>query len=156
MFRIIRSRHHERLQRSSIRSSGILDSAASFPKKSKRRSTPPFSLRLTVEERKRLDELAGNRPLGSYIRDRLLGEQTEKRSKVKKPAPDTALLALVLGEFGRSRLASNINQFAKAANIGTLDVTPETEREIVQACAEIQAIRVLLITALGVAPVEDE
>lgn len=53
-------------------------------------------------------------------------------------------------------MASNINQLAKAANIGTLDVTPETEREIVQACAEIQAIRMLLITALGVATVEDE
>ena len=122
---------------------------ASLPKKSKRRYTPPFSLRLTVEERKRLDELAGNQPLGSYIRNRILGEQTEKRRKIKKPTPDTALLALVLGEFGRSRLASNINQLAKAANIGILDVTPETEREIVQACAEIQAIRVLLITALG-------
>ena len=130
--------------------------AASSPKKSKRRSTPPFSLRLTVEERKRLDELAGNQPLGSYIRNRVLSEQTEKRRKIKKTTPDTALLALVLGEFGRSRLASNINQLAKAANIGTLDVTPETEREIVQACAEIQAIRMLLITALGVAPVEDE
>jgi hypothetical protein len=130
--------------------------AGRFPNKSKRRSTPPFSLRLTVEERKRLDELAGNQPLGSYIRNRILGEQTEKRRKVKKPTPDTALLALVLGEFGRSRLASNINQLAKAANIGTLDVTPETEREIVQACAEIQAIRTLLITALGVAPVDDE
>ncbi len=130
--------------------------AGPFPKKSKRRYTPPFSLRLTIEERQRLDELAGNQPLGSYIRDRLLGEQAEKRRKVKKPTPDTALLALVLGEFGRSRLASNINQLAKAANIGTLDVTPETEREIIQACAEIQAIRVLLITALGVAPVEDE
>jgi hypothetical protein len=130
--------------------------AAPSRKKSKRRYTPPFSLRLTVEERKRLDELAGNQPLGSYIRNRLLGEQTEKRRKVKKPTPDTALLALVLGEFGRSRLASNINQLAKAANIGTLDVTPETEREIVQACAEIQAIRTLLITALGVSPVGDE
>ena len=87
--------------------------AAPSPKKSKRRDTPPFSLRLTVEERKRLDELAGNQPLGSYIRDRILGEQTEKRRKVKKPKPDTALLALVLGAFGRSRLASNINQLAK-------------------------------------------
>lgn len=86
----------------------------------------------------------------------MLGEQVEKRRKIKKPTPDTALLALVLGEFGRSRMASNINQLAKAANIGTLDVTPETEREIVQACAEIQAIRMLLITALGVATVEDE
>jgi hypothetical protein len=130
--------------------------AAPSPKKSKRRYTPPFSLRFTVEERKQLDEMAGNQPLGSYIRNRILGEQTEKRRKIKKPTPDTALLALVLGEFGRSRLASNINQLARAANIGTLDVTPETEREIVQACAEIQAIRVLLITALGVAPVDDE
>jgi hypothetical protein len=131
-------------------------SAAASPYPRNRNGVIPFSLRLTVEERKRLDELAGNQPLGSYIRNRLLGEQTEKRRKIKKPTPDIALLALVLGEFGRSRLASNINQLAKAANIGTLDVTPETEREIVQACAEIQAIRVLLITALGVAPVEDE
>lgn len=68
---------------------------APLPKKSKRRYTPPFSLRFTIEERKRLDEMAGNQPLGSYIRDRLLGEQTEKRRKVKKPARDTALLALV-------------------------------------------------------------
>ena len=59
-------------------------SAAALPqKKSKRRYTPPFSLRLTVEERKRLDELAGNQPLGSYIRNRLLGEQTEKHRKIK-------------------------------------------------------------------------
>jgi hypothetical protein len=130
--------------------------AAPSPKKSKRRSTPPFSLRFTIEERKRLDEMAGNQPLGSYIRDRLLGEQTEKRRKTRKPAPDTALLALVLSELGRSRLASNINQLAKAANMGALDITPEIEREIVQACAEIQAMRALLITALGVVPVEDE
>ncbi|MDQ3187053.1 MAG: hypothetical protein M3Q16_11485, partial [Pseudomonadota bacterium] len=80
----------------------------------------------------------------------------EKRRKVKKPAPDTALLALVLGELGRSRLASNINQLAKAANMGALDVTPEIEREIEQACAEIQAMRALLITALGVTPIDSK
>ncbi|MDQ3185919.1 MAG: hypothetical protein M3Q16_05540, partial [Pseudomonadota bacterium] len=47
--------------------------AALPPKRSKRRYTPPFSLRFTTEERKRLDEMAGNQPLGSYIRDRILG-----------------------------------------------------------------------------------
>jgi hypothetical protein len=128
--------------------------ATPSPKKSKRRSIPPFSLRFTVEERKRLDELAGTQPLGSYIRDRLLGEQTEKRRKTRKPAPDTALLALVLSELGRSRLASNINQLAKAANMGALDITPEIEREIEQACVEIQAMRALLITALGITPID--
>lgn len=58
------------------------------PKKSKRRYTPPFSLRFTMDERKRLDEMAGNQPLGSYIRNRLFGEQVEKRRAVtKSPLP---------------------------------------------------------------------
>ncbi len=133
-------------------------SAAAVPSKKpkQRRYTPPFSLRFTIEERKRLDEMAGNQPLGAYIRSRLLGEQTGKRRKVKKPAPDTALLALLLSELGQSRLASNINQLAKATNMGALDITPEIEREIEQACREIQAMRALLITALGVVPVDDE
>lgn len=128
--------------------------ATQAPKKSKRRYTPPFSLRLTLDERKRLDEMAGNQPLGSYIRNRLFGEQVEKRRTIKKPAPDSAMLGLLLSELGQSRLASNINQLAKAANMGTLDITPDIEREIEQACSEIQAMRALLITALGIVPVD--
>lgn len=130
---------------------------AALPRnKSKRRYMPPFSLRFTVEKRKRLDEMAGNQPLGSYFCDRLLGERVKKRRKVKKPAPDTAMLALVLSELGQSRLTSNINQLAKAANMGALEVTPEIEREIEQACQEIQTMRALLIAALGVVPEDDE
>lgn len=131
-------------------------SAARPRKKPKRRYTPPFSLRLTAEERKRLDEMAGNQPLGSYIRDRLFGEKAEKRRKVKRPKPDSAMLAMVLSELGQSRLASNINQLAKAANMGALDITPEIEREIEQACQEIQTMRALLIAAFGVVPEIDE
>ena len=126
------------------------------PKKAKRRYTPPFSLRLTIDERKRLDEMAGSQPLGSYIRNCLFAEKVEKRRTVKKPAPDSAMLALLLSELGQSRLASNINQLAKAANMGTLDITPEIEREIEQACSEIQAMRALLITALGVKSIDSE
>ncbi len=130
--------------------------AAHSPKKSKRRYTPPFSLRFTIDERKRLDEMAGNQPLGSYIRNRLFNEHVDKRRTVKKPAPDSAMLALLLSELGQSRLASNINQLAKAANMGTLDITPEIELEIEQACSEIQAMRALLIAALGAVPVDDK
>jgi len=124
--------------------------------KPKRRYTPPFSMRFTVDERKRLDEMAGNQPLGSYIRGRLLGPKAEKRRNVKKPAVDSAMLALVLSELGQSRLASNINQLAKAANMGALDITPEIEKEIGTACQEIQTMRALLIAALGVVPEDDE
>ncbi|SEP93299.1 hypothetical protein [Nitrosomonas ureae] len=126
------------------------------PKSPKRRYTPPFSLRLTIDERKRLDEMAGNQPLGSFIRNRLFNEHVEKRRTIKKPASDSAMLALLLSELGQSRLASNINQLAKAANMGILDITPEIEREIEQACSEIQAMRALLITALGVVPRDDK
>ncbi len=130
--------------------------ATQVPKKPKRRYTPPFSLRLTLNERKRLDEMAGNQPLGSYIRNRLFDKDVEKRRTIKKPAPDSAMLALLLSELGQSRLASNINQLAKAANMGTLDIIPEIEREMEQACREIQAMRALLITALGVVPRDDK
>ncbi len=130
--------------------------ATKSPKKPKRRYTPPFSLRLTLDERKKLDEMAGSQPLALFIRNRLFGEQVEKRRTVKKPAPDSAMLALLLSELGQSRLASNINQLAKAANMGILDITPEIEREIEQACSEIQAMRALLITALGVVPRDDK
>ena len=59
---------------------------------------------------------------------------------------------MVLAELGKSRLASKVNQLAKAANMSTLDVTPEVEQQLETACREIQTMRTLLIAALGVMP----
>ena len=124
--------------------------------KPKRRYTPPFSMRLSKGERDFLDKHSGTQSWAAYIRGRVFGQQAENRRKVKKPTVDSAMLALVLSELGQSRLASNINQLAKAANIGALDITPEIEKEIETACQEIQTMRALLITALGVVPEDDE
>lgn len=44
----------------------------------------PFSLRLSTKERAYLEELAGKRPIGAYIRDRLLGEKAVKRRRFRK------------------------------------------------------------------------
>ncbi len=131
--------------------------SAALPRnKTKRRYTPPFSMRLSKSERDFLDKHCGTQSWAAYIRERVFGQQAEKRRKVKKPTVDSAMLALVLSELGQSRLASNINQLAKAANMGTLDITPEIEREIETACQEIQTMRALLIAALGVVPEDDE
>ena len=46
----------------------------------------------------------------------VLGDGTAPRKLRRKPAPDQALLAKVLGMLGQSRLANNLNQIAKAAN----------------------------------------
>lgn len=109
-----------------------------------------------MEERARLHEKAGNMPLGSYIRLRLLENDTEKRRPIRRPSLDHHKLALVLSELGRSRLASNMNQLAKAANIGTLDFSEAVFHDLQEACRDIAKMREMLIIALGLKPEGDE
>ena len=97
--------------------------AASARPKKKRRA--PFSLRLTRDERARLEWDAGPLSLNAYIRKRLFGEQASPRRRVKRaPVKDHQELAKVLATLGRSNLASNVNQLAKGLNTGTLPVMP--------------------------------
>jgi hypothetical protein len=44
----------------------------------KNKYPPPFSLRLTYEERAILEAEADGKPLGAYIRERLLGEKASR------------------------------------------------------------------------------
>lgn len=118
------------------------------------RSKPlhPFSLRLTQEERERLEAEAKGKPLGVYIRERLLGDGTAPRKLRHKPSVDQAGLAKVLGTLGQSRLANNLNQIAKAAHIGVLVVSPALIEEIEDACRDIRTMREALLSALGFPP----
>lgn len=59
------------------------------------------------------------------------------------------MLAQVLGKLGQSRLSSNLNQLARLANTGVLDVDPETEAALVRAANEIREMRQILIAALN-------
>lgn len=111
---------------------------------------PPFSLRLTFEERAKLDMLRGSMPLGRYIREQVLGDNAAPRKKRGRyPVKDHEALGRVLGALGSSRLSSNLNQLARASNTGSLPVTLETENELRQACADVQAMRQDLLRALG-------
>ena len=113
----------------------------------------PFSLRLTFEERARLDAMAGDRPLGSFIRNKLLGDEVDKRAvRSRRPAADKQALARALSLLGQSRLSSNMNQIAKAVHLGTLPVGPDLEAELSAACADIREMRDALIAALGPEP----
>jgi len=116
----------------------------------------PFSLRLTAEEKAILKEQAGGRPLGSYIRSRLLGDKVQKRRKTRMPSTDHQKLALVLSELGKSRLASNMNQLAKAANIGVIDTSDGVIADLEDACRSISQMREILIVALGLKPESDQ
>ena len=115
------------------------------------RTIPPFSLRLTFEERAKLERDAAGMALGAYIRSRLLDPETvAPRKRGKFPVKDHQALAQLLGLLGQSRLANNVNQLARAANTGSLAVTPDTEEALMSATADINQMRQLLIQALDI------
>lgn len=115
-----------------------------------RKKTRPFSIRLTEDERRHLEAAAGSVPIGAYVRQRLLGESQQRRLvRSRVVVRDQVAIAGLLAELGQSRLASNLNQLAKAANIGALPVTPDTEKELVDACANVREMRDALMRALG-------
>ncbi|MEM9668654.1 MAG: hypothetical protein AAF950_06980 [Pseudomonadota bacterium] len=115
----------------------------------KKKRPAPFCLRLTAEERGQLDAAAGNLPLGTYIKDRLFDGLPAVPRQRSGTLTDRAMLSRLLGKLGASRLPQNMNQIAKAANLGTLPVTPETESEIRRACYDIAVMRLMLMKALG-------
>lgn len=123
------------------------------PEAKKAAYPPPFSLRLTYEERARLDAERGDKTLAAYIRERLFGEDAAPRKRRgNSPVQDKEALGRMAGAFGQSRLSQNLNQLARAVNTGSLPVTPETEAEIKEACREISEMRAELLAALGKVP----
>jgi len=109
----------------------------------------PFSLRLSAAEKTRLKAAAGNMTLGAYIKARVL-EDLPAVPRQRAPSRfDKALLGQVLAALGRSRLSSNLNQIAHAANIGALPVDEDLTASLKAACADIRTMRGALLKALG-------
>lgn len=135
----------------------VFSEAIRKPARRTAKKPPPFSLRLNAEERAKLEHAAAEMPLGSYIKARLFdGDLSPRRTRGRTPVKDHAALAQVLGMLGNMRLASNLNQLARTANIGTLPLTPEVEEELQTACAAVIAMRAELMRALGYGPEESE
>ncbi len=118
--------------------------------KPKLKREAPFSLRLSFEEKALLRAAANGVPLGAYIKAKLFDEPLEKvRRRNTNPVKDHEALGRFLGALGKSRLSQNLNQIARAANMGSLPVSPELEDELRQACADVEALRKELLRALG-------
>ncbi len=110
----------------------------------------PFSLRLSREERKELKRLAGGRPLGEFIKDALFDKKLRPPQPNKAPMQDQKLLAKILGALGKSRIASNINQLAKAANSGSLPVNEDVLKALFEVMRTIEWMRKSLIEGMGI------
>lgn len=118
--------------------------------KTNKKHPAPFSMRFTDDERKALELAAGDRPLAAYIRWLIFKEDIpHKRTRGKKPVKDQEELAKLLALFGKSRISSNINQLAKAANSGSLPVNVDVLKALNEASHSVNWIRSTLIKALG-------
>ena len=124
--------------------------------KVKKSYPPPFSLRLNNQERRELNRLADGQPLGEFIRDAIFTQGMRPAVSRKPSIADRKLFAQLLGARGKSRLASNINQLAKAANSGSLPVNMEVIEGLNDAVKAIKWMRVTLIRAMGLKPQSED
>ncbi|MEJ7934701.1 plasmid mobilization relaxosome protein MobC [Sphingobium sp. AN558] len=110
----------------------------------------PLSVRLSPENRARLERDAVGMSLGSYIQWRLFDPDTPPpRHRGKAPVKDHAAMSAALAALGKSNIANNLNQIARAVHTGVIVVSPEVEAELIEAARHIASIRHLLIEALG-------
>ena len=115
------------------------------------KAPPPLTIRLTWEERARLEKAAGGLSLSAYVRNTLLGSNVKPRkTRGQSPVKDHKALAKALGYMGRLNVFSTLNGLAKVAEAEKLAIPPETHSMIRQACADIADMRHNMIAALGV------
>lgn len=109
-----------------------------------------FTLRLTPEDRGRLERDAAGMSLRAYVRWRLFDpDHPPLRQRGKFPVKDHEAIARVLAALSQSGIANNLNELATAAHIGALPVTPVVEADLREAVRHIAIMRQALMVALG-------
>ncbi len=126
------------------------DSITSYRRDDKTKLPSPVTLRLTAEERLKLEELAQGMSMSAYIRACVFQNEVSQRKRVVRvPVKDKAALAELLGLLGQSRIANNLNQLAYHANIGSLPVDESTIAQIEESYESVCMMRGLLLRSLG-------
>ena len=129
--------------------SAIYKNAATAPRPSAKRPAP-FSIRLSEADRARLAMEAAGAPLGAFIKSKLLdGMPVGRKRRKGLSIQDREALARALALLGRSDLLRSLQDMARAAEIGALLVTPETEAELHAALTAVQDMRAAILEALG-------
>ena len=113
---------------------------------------PPFSVRLTLAERARLDKDAGQLPIGEYVRMQLFDRPDARQRVYRRPVQDVQLLGQVLAALGNSRMAGNLYQIVRAVHAGELVVTAAQQKDLEEALVNVRDMRQWLIAALGLQP----
>ena len=120
------------------------------------RHTPPFSLRLTQDERERLNADAGDWPVGAYVRSRLFDAPSPRKRSSRRLDADRRIMLQILSELGKQHVSSSLNQTLKSIQDGEMEVTPELVGMLKKTRADLRDIKRLLKNALsGITPEGD-
>lgn len=111
----------------------------------KRKRPSPLSIRLSDDERAKLEKAAAGQSLSSYVKERLFAGKRLRKSKVQ----DCEALARALSLLGRSDLQTRLSALLLALETQRLVASVETESDIRAACTHVAIIRAELVTALG-------
>ena len=110
---------------------------------------PPFSVRLTLAERARMDTEAGRLPISEYVRTRLFDTPDTRQRVYRRPVQDAKVLGQVLAALGNTRMAGNLYQIVRAVHAGELAVTAEQQKDLEEALVNVRDMRQWLMAALG-------
>ena len=119
-------------------------------KPGRRKRMAPLSIRLSPEERARLEVMAGNQPIGRFVKGRLFAANDNNPAKARKHSAvqDQQSLARILGMLARMEVFHTLKALLSEASRTPLK--PETEYALREACRDIAEIRRMLIKALGI------
>lgn len=109
----------------------------------------PFSMRFSVEERARLDALAGDMTTAAYVRSRLFDTPSPRRRKVRRFDVNQSLLKKLVRELGRQHISSRLHRIMNAIDEEDLEVDDQLELELRYLCSELRHLRRNIRKALG-------
>lgn len=122
----------------------------------RRKRPAPISIRVTEAERARLKSRAGNRPLGTYIKQTLFGDEAVTTAPARAVSVDHILIARVLAQLGLSGIAASLAVLAREAASGNLFEDDATAARLRSACEDVRTMRETLLRALGKRSVQAE
>ncbi|MFC3706256.1 hypothetical protein ACFOOL_16020 [Devosia honganensis] len=124
---------------------------STFHRKPYGKRPAPLSIRLTPEERRQLEELAGTMSLAGYIK--MVALEGYRPSRISRGTRhDQQALAKVLAALGASQLAASLERLSYAAANGSLYVDDRLAAKFAAACDDIRAMHLHLLEALGKKP----
>lgn len=116
----------------------------------------PVSVRLTLEERLRLEQAANGMSLSKYIRFRLFQADTAANAGDTEirlsPAARQRLLAQILATLGKSGIAATLSELTELARLGLFPSDADTATPLAQARDELIKLRRDLLRGLGLRP----